>query len=615
MITPSEYQLKIFDFLENGDGHLIVNAVAGSGKTSTIEMAVQRLMAKSTQSIALIAFNRTIKAELLRRLGDKLSDKEIKTVHGLGWAAINYAMRRKPIVTQTKYRDLANKWWEEANLLGTIPEPVLEAIADSRDTDLQKTLLYDIEGLHRFIRYDLINPQDKNAIRDLCHARDFYPLFFDTTLDGINYLFKKGWEEFERNSTVDFTDLVYYPASRPDMRPLTFDLIFVDEAQDLSKMALELILKCKRRDGRLTFVGDPSQAVYSFAGADAQSWDNIIDRVKPAQLPLSKNYRCPTTVIDLAKRLVPQIEAHDGAEPGAVRYVAEPLGIDEIMAHQANVLILGRLNAPLIGLAIRFIQKRVAAKVKGRDIGKELITVLEAIAKQSGFTYEALPVLLQDYLKRQTDFLESQGASEMAIQAITDKIEALQTCYSDFGCTDLGSLIREIDALFEDHLTPLEFLDKFPTLLGKFRYKNQRILGVRGDNRRVVLLLEDGSEVTLAGDSLKEELIQREIVWLSTVHKAKGLEEERIYIVNPEQIPLKFKGQSPAQYQQELNLAYVAITRAKKSLTIMGRPNKDGDKLQFFSIDLLNDTPIGKPASRIDEDLLLDQQHDLLQHA
>lgn len=599
-IEIEPYDGYVYDFTVEHTHNFVANGIL-CHNTTTIEHAVLRLMEKSAKSIALIAFNRSIKAELLRRLDGKLSTKEIKTVHGLGWAAINYAMRRKPIVTQNKYRDLAKKWWEESQLIGAIPEAVLEAISDSKETDLAKTLLYDIEGLHRLIRYDLIDIDDSEAVQALCHRRDFYPLFFDLTVDGARYLFKKGWQEFERNSTVDYTDLVYYPASRQDMRPMTFDIVFVDEAQDLSKMALQLILKCRRNGGRLAFVGDPGQAIYAFAGADAASWDNIIEKTTPTALPLSKNYRCPTTVIELAQRLVPHLEAHDGASPGSVRWISQAQGEKEIIDNQANLMILGRLNAPLISLAISFIKRRVAAKVKGRDIGKELITVLETVAKHSEFTYDLMPYFLDSYLQRQIEFLESQGASEMAIQAISDKIEALKTCYADFGCADLPALIKAIDDLFEDLLTPKEFEERFPTLQGKFRYKNQRIIGVRGDQREVTLVLEDTKTVTLTAESLDEQLIMREIVWLSTIHKAKGLEEERIYVVNPEQVPLKYKNQTAAQYQQELNLAYVLITRAKKSLTIMGK----------FSIDLLN-TPLGEStfqkANQLAENLKRDEQ-------
>ena len=61
---------------------------------------------------------------------------------------------------------------------------------------------------------------------------------------------------------------------------------------------------------------------------------------------------------------------------------------------------------------------------------------------------------------------------------------------------------------------------------------------------------------------------------LSTVHKAKGLEADNVYIICPDSLPMKFENQQEWEYAQEMNLKYVAVTRAKKKLVFVDVPEE-----------------------------------------
>jgi superfamily I DNA/RNA helicase len=74
----------------------------------------------------------------------------------------------------------------------------------------------------------------------------------------------------------------------------------IDEAQDLNRAQLELVLRAVAPGGRTLAVGDAGQAIYQWSGADARSMANITARTGACQLPLSICYRCPASHVALA---------------------------------------------------------------------------------------------------------------------------------------------------------------------------------------------------------------------------------------------------------------------------------------------------------------------------
>src|SRR5690606_29866931 len=122
---------------------------------------------------------------------------------------------------------------------------------------------------------------------------------------------------YKQMDFIDFTDMIYFPVMK-NVRMPQYDWVFVDECQDLNAAQRELFLKCLKPGGRFVAVGDPRQAIYGFAGADVKSFNLLKSIPNTTQLPLSVCYRCDSSIINLAKTLVPQIEAKDGAESGTV---------------------------------------------------------------------------------------------------------------------------------------------------------------------------------------------------------------------------------------------------------------------------------------------------------
>ncbi|MGF1577546.1 MAG: UvrD-helicase domain-containing protein [Cyanophyceae cyanobacterium] len=196
-----------------------------------------------------------------------------------------------------------------------------------------------------------------------------------------------------------------------NLQPKPKDWVLVDEAQDLSRAQLDLVLKLPSETDRMVFVGDPQQAIFGFAGSDDQSWTRIQQAINPTLFPLSITYRCPKSHVRLAKNLVPQIEAKDDAPKDEI-HVIPPQDIKETT--QPGDLILCRFTAPLVGLCLKLvIHHGIPAKVRGRDIGSLLTALVKEVSNQFPRSFISD---LEEYVGIQTERYEQEGR-DAAIEA------------------------------------------------------------------------------------------------------------------------------------------------------------------------------------------------------
>lgn len=269
----------------------------------------------------------------------------------------------------------------------------------------------------------------------------------------------------------------------------------------------------------MIWVGDRRQSIYGFSGADAAAFDRIVHMTNAEVLPLNTCYRCPTSHLDLAREIVPEIEAGPNAIPGEIEY-ANP---DELhKTAKPGMLLMCRLNAPLISAYFALIKNRIPAKVLGREIGKDLANTLDKVAQQDGFNYDQIVFYLERYRSQQMHMLMQKENAEQQIQNLTDKMECLIVCAQNFAeCSDLECFKAELQKLFGDE-------------------------DDKGTNWSTT-------------------------VTLCTVHKAKGLEADLTGILKPDKMPLVWDNQAPWELEQEMNIRYVALTRAKKRMVIYGQ--------------------------------------------
>ena len=488
--TPSPYQEKIFDFIVHGNGNAVISAKAGSGKTSTCVTAIKLIKPKN--KVMFLAFNKSIAEELSQKLKD-YPNVEVRTSHSLGFAIIRKNVEGEVELDEFKYRRYVKSNISE---LTTI------------DVTLTKNQLYNyiesICALVDFARFNLA--QTAEEVKSLAVKYDV-PIFFDECDVVIKVL---EWGKTELNS-IDYTDMVWLPVELSmNARAFQKDFIFIDECQDQSLMSIELFLKCFKRGTRFIAVGDEDQCINTFCGSSEEAFQYMKDYPKTSQFDLPICYRCPKTVVELAKTLVPDIECREDAPKGDI---IEKCWTSSL---RSGDMVLCRSKAPLLKVYTKLLRKGIQCHIKGQDIGtnlKKLIEEVDIEELNTNLKSDGVFVRLYDNLfEIRNKLMESKGL---------DYQDATLTNY----ITNSYDMIKALTVLAENYTTKTELLSHI--------------------------------------DEIFDET--REGVILSTIHKAKGLEADNVYILCNSSMPSSL-AKKEWEKNAEQNLIYVAYTRAKKKL-------------------------------------------------
>jgi superfamily I DNA/RNA helicase len=551
-MKPSKYQQEILDWLTNGNGNATCNAVAGSGKTTTLKLAAEKLQSMSYQpkDIKVIVFGKQNSLDLISKFGREWK-YSIQTLHSVGFRILQQEIgkfRRDERVVSSKYRRIAQDWklipkktkkrGDPASAKDVYPRMGTRECASRQRT--YKGSLTESKAISRVEHFltliDLarlkLSDLSVESIKGIAHHHNLEGIHdFKRVSKAIANILIEGQEQAINDHRIDFTDMVWLPVEwglNERNWFQTYKFVLVDECQDLNAAQLELSLMLAGDRGRMLYVGDPKQAIFGFSGADNRSYQNIVERTQASELPLSLCYRCPSSHIDLVNRIYPEIpiESTEDAAPGTLESIEEAdLWNEEHPSHLVvGDMVLSRKTAPLVSLCIRLIGRGIAATVKGKDIGKQIKSELEAIADITGFRYEEFNLFVEQYREFKFQTYENLDNAPSLKENLADKLNALSTIYSSQpNAKSVFHLCDYIDDLFSDDESPIT---------------------------------------------------------LSTCHRAKGLEGDRIFIIKPEDMPMTWESQLGWQKEQEDNLLYVALTRSKSALYIVGKPDwfKDDGK-------------------------------------
>jgi superfamily I DNA/RNA helicase len=311
--------------------------------------------------------------------------------------------------------------------------------------------------------------------------------------------------------TIDFDDMIYLPLFY-DLCNKQYDWVIMDEAQDTNICRKLLIPRLLKDGGRVIIIGDEGQAIYGFTGAENDSMGLLKDMFNAASLPLSICYRCGKNIIAEAQKFFPDIEAYEGNSEGSVSSVTYDQFVKDIplKTFGKGDGIICRNNAPNVALAFALIRQGVGCRIEGREIGNDL---KKLVRKWKSVTN------LEEFTEKLVTFFEKEfeKAKFAKLQLLEDKLDTMiiliERCQS-LGQNDLGSLEKLITDMFSD-----------------------------------------STDANLP-----------DIVTLSSIHKAKGLEWNRVFWLGDSQFsPSKYATQEWMQVQEE-NLRYVACTRAMNEL-------------------------------------------------
>lgn len=299
------------------------------------------------------------------------------------------------------------------------------------------------------------------------------------------------------------------------------DGILVHNCQDVSPDQRKLFqLACP--NGRIMGIGDSWQSLYSWRGAGTDSMERLREMLAGSprsvlEYPLTVTRRCPKSHVHLAQAICGDgvIEAMPDASEGVIRVVSESQAISEM---RAGDLVLCRVNRFLVPVAYDLIRRGVKAIVRGRDIGQGLESLIKRLTKDdpNGST-EFLLTQLRTWAQNETRKLRAMGDRAAGrIQSLEDNVETVIALTENV--ETIPQVLARIDQLFKD-------------------------------------FDDDGKPLSA--------------VVLGTIHRTKGLQSDRVFVLKPELLPHPMAG--PNFYKGELCAIYVAVTRAKWS------KEKDGE--------------------------------------
>jgi DNA helicase II / ATP-dependent DNA helicase PcrA len=503
-ISFSSEQLVIEDWVKNGTGHAVIEAVAGSGKTFTLVNVISPHI--NSRSI-FCAFNNHIAEEIKKK--NTNSNMKVSTIHGMGLAAIKRTYPNAQIdksLNKKKYVDKIKEFYSEAISFSTIDgDPIPNFNVSEVISKNYKIPSYEIDNAFAFARNSLYTKFNGAALEIVDrYSIELDPSLF-TMMDMMFPALMK-WGASMTSTIIDYTDMIWLPTYLKDEISLyKYDWVLVDEAQDLNKAQKEIVLNSISSNGRIVAVGDPNQAIYSFAGADYHSFIDIKKTLSAKSLPLATCYRCPPNHISMAKKIVPHIMASK-TEKGIIDnidYQNLPSVVKE------NDLVICRITSRLISLCYFFIANKIKATVKGRDIGIGLKTVLYKMGLPREFDKKKFDEVSSKFFKKEADFYMKNNMEDM-MDSLNDKIDCIKIIFenSSRNIKTISDFEAEIDSIFDDN--------------------------VNG-------------------------------VVLCTVHRAKGLEADSVFILDEHLMPY-YRAKTEEDYRQEMNLRYVALTRSKENL-------------------------------------------------
>lgn len=459
-MKPTDEQTHILDLVRTTDDNLMLNALAGCGKTSTLEL-IER--ATKVKPILYLVFNKRNKEEAE---GKMLSTTTVRTFNGIGhriWDAACNGVTLNP----KKSNEILRQIISEA------PKPAQQELWASYWQVIGGVAMAKAIGYVPDSKFP--NAKRLATRTELSHHLEEEP--DDLTLDLIDAVLLASIKASYAGS-IDYNDQIYMPALFGGTFP-KFPLVFVDEYQDLNPVNHAMLNKLVRH--RLVGVGDPWQNIYGFRGAKQGGMQEAKAKFSMTSCDLSVSFRCPKAVVESARWRVPHFK---WIKPGGHVEHLNRLDVNDL---SDNAAIICRNNAPLFKLGMQLLSAGRPVTVAGSDIGPRLVGIMRKLGDEDASRNEVLTAI------------EAWRVDKLAKESTTaNDLADCMRVFAGFGST-LSKAIAVAEHLFA----------------------------------------------------------QRGGLQLLTGHKAKGLEYDTVYLLDPWLI---------REDEQDLNLRYVMQTRSASHL-------------------------------------------------
>lgn len=483
-MIENNYQIDIFKKYETTNKNIFVSANPGSGKTTVIKELSNRTSPSKKQ--LFLAYNKSIANELESKLPYYA---ECSTMHSKGMKVLLKHFKVKPKLVENKTFKVGME--------------ILKFPLGTKEKDKIK-ILFELQDIYNLMRMNVV--EDVKCVQRLCfdygiECPTFYLQMLEKLQTEIEKRNKKKLNGTFNEFDLDFTDMLWIPYKYvPSVSFPKYDVVFIDEVQDLNWLQKELILRYVKKGGRFIAVGDERQNIYSFGGANLGVLKSFETHPNTESFPLGITYRCAKEIVEEAKKVFPEVELE--SLPNSEGKVRD----GNFLEAKENDFILCRNNLPLVEVFILLLEEGKRSFIMGRDFGEMLLKLVQDVNKIIDLDEKLFEKL--NKLKEDLNISEEKALKQPSYLKLDEQVKIIKRLYSKFGSMD--EVKRQLLLIYKD--TP----------------KSNEII-------------------------------------LSTIHKSKGLESERVFILNKELIPSPY-AESEMMLYSEHCLLFVAITRAKKEL-------------------------------------------------
>ncbi|MDD6757243.1 MAG: 3'-5' exonuclease [bacterium] len=606
------------------EGPLLIIAGAGAGKTKTLTTKIAYLIEEGLAypyNVLAITFTNKAAKEMKDRLygiiGDLAQKVQVSTFHSFGLKLLreNYA-----------------KLGYEANFV----------IMDSDDS------LTVVKKIVKDLGYDpkIYNPRAiRNKIsscKNEMMTPEIYERYAVSDYEKVMHkVYEKYEEKLKKNNSVDFDDLLLLPIKLFKENPSVlqryqelYQYILIDEYQDTNEAQYILSKLISAKSRKITCVGDDSQSIYSFRGANYKNILNFEKDYKDAKtILLEENYRSTSTILDAANQVIKNntqrkdknlwtsrgkgekikyYRAYNERDEAqyVIRKVKELRNKD---VEYKDIAVLYRTNAQSRVLEEEMLKENMPYRVIGsfyfysRKEIKDLIAYLRLI-HNSKDNVSLLRVINTP----------KRGIGLKTIENLTIKADEIGTSIYDAISSgkelEFKKTIEQLKSLSEE-LTLTELIDKVldasgmrqeleseKTLEAEVRLENLeefKSITKSFEEREGLVSLEDFLlEISLISD-VEEYKDDPNRISLMTVHSVKGLEFNHVFVVGMEEgiFPHMNSLMETSELEEERRLCYVAITRAKDDLHLINARRRT-----LFGKEQIN--PVSRFIGEINKDLI-----------
>lgn len=415
MHTPTPEQALIIEAAVKTKENILISALAGAAKTTTLDMICRALPG---QPILSLAFNKRIAEEMAKRLPEWVSASTINSLGHRAWSA----KIQKRLIVETK------------KSYGLLKEEI-EALKGRAKNEAYETFTDTLHAISRAKLNGYIPEGKLTEIKRVISLQDFLDSFDEgltseqlALVDQV--LLRSIKQAFD--GVIDFDDQIYMPSLFGGVFP-KFPTNLVDEAQDLSPLNM-LFLQKLVADRRIIAVGDRNQSIYAFRSASTRSMETMKSLFNMREMTLSTSFRCPVEIVKLVRKHTPTMQWADWAKSGHIEHL---LRWDAQSIPESSAIIC-RNNAPLIKLAYRLLRAQRGVKLVGTDLGPQLVRAFKKLGPESLTQKEVLEAID----KWENDRLKKSKSKA----SINDKAECLRV-FAGFGPT-MSAAIAYVEKMF-----------------------------------------------------------------------------------------------------------------------------------------------------------------------